>query len=125
MRKSDFAEIDACTLPESVKNLKVISTGYSTLRLSWDKVTNATGYLIYRQSTTDITKYGLIATVSNGAITSYTDSELPSASEFTYRVVAYREFNEKSILENMQNHLIAHIRIEHLQLKLIHSLLHL
>lgn len=95
LRKSDVAEIDACTLPESVKNLKVISTGYSTLRLSWDKVANATGYLIYRQSTTDITKYGLIATVSNGAITSYTDSELPSASEFTYRVVAYREFNEK------------------------------
>ena len=95
LKKSAFAEIDACTLPEAVKNLKVTSTGYSTLRLSWNEVANVTGYLIYRQSTTDATKYGVIATVSNGAITSYTDSELPSASEFTYRVIAYREVNEK------------------------------
>lgn len=98
LKKSESAEIDTCTLPELVGNLGAKPTGAATIRLSWNKVENATGYLIYRQSTTDKTKYGLIATVSNGAVTSYTDSKLTSASEFTYHVSAYKELNERKYL---------------------------
>lgn len=93
--ESDFSGVSACTLPESVEGFSVTPTGISTIRLNWDKVENADGYVIYRQSTTDETKFNVVGTVPNGAITSYTDDELTSASEFTYRAAAYKETDEK------------------------------
>lgn len=95
LKKSDFAEIDACTLPKTVENLKVATVSTSSVKLTWNKVDGATGYIVYRQGTSDTTKYYTIAILESNTEISYLDKDLSSAMPHEYRVLAYKTVNDK------------------------------
>lgn len=68
-----------------VNNTKLISSGSTSMNLSWDTVAEATGYYIYRYNGS---KWGKIATVNT---TSYVDKKLSSNKNYSYRVQAYKK----------------------------------
>lgn len=69
--------------------LKEVANTSSGLRLTWSKVSNATGYRIYRKKGSG--SYSLIETITSGSTTKYTDTEVKSKSgtTYTYCVKAY------------------------------------
>lgn len=95
LSKSDFAEVNACTLPKTVENLKVATVSTSSVKLTWNKVDGATGYIIYRQGSSDTTKYYTIATIESNTEVSYLDKDLSSAVPHEYRVLAYKTVDDK------------------------------
>ncbi|MCD8381870.1 MAG: hypothetical protein LUC30_02980 [Clostridiales bacterium] len=58
------------------------------MRISWEKVSGASGYIIYRKGTSD-TSWTRIATVSGGSTTSYLYTGVKDDSTYYYTVKAY------------------------------------
>ena len=56
------------------------------VKVSWNKITGAKGYYVYRKTTGGWTK---IATVTSGSTLSYTDKSAKSGTTYTYTVRAY------------------------------------
>ena len=56
------------------------------VKISWNKISGASGYYIYRKTTGGWTK---IATVTSGSTLSYTDKSAKSGTTYTYTVRAY------------------------------------
>lgn len=71
--------------------VKVTAT-YNTVSLSWKKVSNATGYEVYRYNKTT-KKYSKIATVSK---TTYKNEKLATGTKYTYKVRAYKKTEDGS-----------------------------
>lgn len=69
--------------------LKEVANTADGLRLTWSKVSNATGYRIYRKKGSG--SYSLIKTFTKGSTTAYTDTAVKSESgtTYTYCVKAY------------------------------------
>ena len=75
-----------------VKNKELISSGSTSMKLSWDKVAEATGYYIYRYKGS---KWEKIATVKT---TSYVDTKLSSNKNYSYRVRAYKKIGGDTLV---------------------------
>lgn len=73
----------------------VRSTGYNSLKATWNKIDGAQGYYLYR-STKSNTGWKLIATIKNGSTVTYTDSGLTCGTTYYYTVRAYRVENGKT-----------------------------
>ncbi|BCN32007.1 fibronectin type III domain-containing protein [Anaeromicropila herbilytica] len=73
------------TNPEQVMNLKVVNSTTNSIELSWDMVSGATGYNIYRYNSST-KKYNKIASSLN---TTYVDKKVSSGKGYTYRIKAY------------------------------------
>lgn len=70
---------------DKIEDLNLETRGVSTLKLSWNKVNDASYYYVYRlNSTTD--KYEKIGTTSSNT---YTDKDLKSATNYYYKVKPY------------------------------------
>lgn len=82
------------TKPAKVSTLK-LSTKSKSVTLSWNKVSRATGYQIYRLNT-KTGKYEKVATVKGSATLSYKNSGLKTGSTYTYKVRAYKTYNGKT-----------------------------
>ncbi|MGN0166225.1 MAG: leucine-rich repeat protein [Lachnospiraceae bacterium] len=65
--------------------LKSAGNGTAGVNLSWDAVDGATGYKIYRK--TGSGSYSLLATLTSGTRTSYTDATVVSGVCYTYAIV--------------------------------------
>ncbi|GGB42459.1 InlB B-repeat-containing protein [Fictibacillus barbaricus] len=65
------------------------SAGYSRIKVSWSKVTGATGYELYR-STSPTGTYTKAATLTSGATISYINGGLTTGKVYYYKVRAYR-----------------------------------
>lgn len=63
------------------------TTSSTSLKLTWKKVSNASGYKIYR-STSKKGSYKLIKTITNGNTTSYKNSKLKTGQTYYYKVQA-------------------------------------
>lgn len=74
-----------------VKGLKVSSCTSSSIKLKWNKATDADGYEIYRLNT-KTNKYEKIKTTSK---TTYTDENLKYATQYKYKVKAYMKADGK------------------------------
>ncbi|MGN1031151.1 MAG: fibronectin type III domain-containing protein, partial [Butyricicoccaceae bacterium] len=70
--------------PAQPAGLKAVSTGYNSIRFTWDQVSGAEGYFVYRKSGKDSWKK--IAQTTSG---SYQDSGLTTGTAYTYTVRAY------------------------------------
>ncbi|MGM9533478.1 fibronectin type III domain-containing protein, partial [Intestinibacter sp.] len=98
---------DSDILKVTTKPLKPVfsssSTTTSTVTLNWKNVARASGYEIYRYSTTN-SSYNLIGEVSAGT-TTYKDTGRVSANIYTYKVRAYKVVNGKKIYSNYSDSL--------------------
>ena len=67
---------------------KVTSASYNSLKVTWEKVKGANGYVIYRK--TGSGSYKKIAKVTKNTTTTYTDKSLKCGTIYTYSVAAYK-----------------------------------
>lgn len=66
--------------------------GSARVRVSWTKVTGASGYIIYARPSTEVS-YQKIATVKGGDVVEYLHKSLLQNATYYYRVAAYRTVN--------------------------------
>jgi hypothetical protein len=78
---------------------KVKTTGFTstvnTVTVKWNKVSNATGYRVYRYNSST-KKWDNIATIKSGSTCSYTQSKLSAGTKYYYKVIAYVIQNNKT-----------------------------
>lgn len=83
---SEFSDVyTACTSPEKVLNLQVVTTTTNSIQLSWDAVNGATGYIVYRYLSAATGYVYCGSTLTN----SFTDLGLSSGKGVYYKVSAY------------------------------------
>lgn len=94
----DSAGIKSSSSTTTVVNasIKVASTGYNKLKVSWAQVPGNQGYEIYR-STSSKGTYNKVGTVTNKNTLSYTNSSLVTGKTYYYKVRAYRTVNGKKV----------------------------
>ncbi len=66
--------------------------GSARVRVTWTKVTNASGYYIYARPSTEVS-YQKVATVKDGSTVEYLHKSLIQNATYYYRVAAYRTVN--------------------------------
>lgn len=82
-------------VPKKVTSLKLSKRETNSLTLSWNKVSNATGYKIYKYDSST-KKYKLLKTISNNSTITYTDKSLSSATNYSYKIRAYKVVDGKT-----------------------------
>ena len=71
----------------SIPKLSLASNTTSGIQLKWPKVTDATGYILYRKTGTG--SWSRIANIKNGSTVSYIDKTAKSGTTYTYTIRAY------------------------------------
>ena len=85
-------DTEASSGTPAVPKLKALtSTGYDSLKLTWEKASKADGYYVYRKN--DEGKWKRISTVKSGKTVSYKDTGLTTGKTYVYTVRAYRKIN--------------------------------
>ncbi|MFZ5974691.1 MAG: fibronectin type III domain-containing protein [Bacillota bacterium] len=73
--------------PAVPQSVTAVSAGYDSVRISWDAVSGADGYTVYRSTTST----GDYTPVKDTASTSYTDTGLTTGQTYYYKVEAYND----------------------------------
>lgn len=84
----DYSTVSGLKVIPATPIVTVSTASYNSLSISWDEVAGATGYRIYRATSSKGT-YALIKTISDGS-TSYVNTGLATGSYYYYKVLAYR-----------------------------------
>jgi GH25 family lysozyme M1 (1,4-beta-N-acetylmuramidase)/fibronectin type 3 domain-containing protein len=87
-------ECISITKPAKVKSLQ-LSTKSSAVTLTWNKVSRATGYQIYRLNT-KTGKYEKLTTLKGASTCTYKNTKLTKGRTYTYKVRAYKTYNGKN-----------------------------
>lgn len=74
---------------------KAASASYHKIKVSWNQISGANGYFVYRKNAAGDWKK--IATLTGGKTLSYTDSGLNCGTSYTYTVKAYRTIDGKKV----------------------------
>ncbi|MGE8204612.1 InlB B-repeat-containing protein [Heyndrickxia sp. NPDC080065] len=85
--------------PTSIKAKKVSST---SIKVSWNKVSEASGYEIYRASSKS-GSYKKVKTLTKGTTVNYTNKSLAKRKTYYYKVRTYRTVNKKKIYSSFSN----------------------
>lgn len=86
----------SCKAVPPVVKVRVASTGYNSLKVSWEKVNGVTGYRIYFKKD-NAKKWSTLATFENGSLTSCEHRKLTTGVNYTYTVRAYYKDGSKTI----------------------------
>ncbi len=84
--EGDLTKIKFSSKPAQVKNIKA-TVNRKSITISWNKVSNATGYQIYYNSKTTGNSV-LLKEINSGNITSYTTKGLPTGKSYNIKVRA-------------------------------------
>ncbi len=74
----------------------VNSESYNTIRVTWNKVSGANGYRIYRSTSKDGKYTAVGSTAKNGTVT-FLDKKAVTGKTYYYKVRAYRKVNDKKV----------------------------
>lgn len=74
----------------------VASSGISALRIQWNRVSGASGYVIYRRDS-QRQSFKMYRKITSGITNVYLDRNLPGAKVYQYAVRAYRKENGKYV----------------------------
>lgn len=91
-----------CTQAAAIKNLS-LNRSSDVIELSWSKVTNATGYKIYRASESTNWSYKEYKTLKGSGSTMFTDKNVSTGNQYRYQIKAYRQlygdcyYNSKAV----------------------------
>ena len=89
-------QVSAVTsLPATSMN-KVTAVDYKTLDVSWEQGIGATGYELYR-STSSNSGFSLVKDITSGSTVTYRDNGLNIGTTYYYKVKAYRTENGKKV----------------------------
>lgn len=76
----------------STPTAKVDVASYNSNKITWNKVSKASGYQVYRSTSKD-GKYASIKTIKSGNTVNYTDAKLTTGKTYYYKVRAYKTVN--------------------------------
>lgn len=82
--------ISVTTPPAKVSGVSTAVRSSTYLTLSWDKVSGASGYRIYKYNTSS-KSYEKVTTISKGSTVSYKITGLTAATEYQFKVRAYKK----------------------------------
>ena len=98
-RKSDstttygsYSAVKSAKPVPAVPTVTATSAGYNSVKISWKKISGASGYEIYRATSKSGT-YTKTGTVTSGSTVSYTNKSLTTGTTYYYKVRAYRTVN--------------------------------
>lgn len=84
--------------PQTVLN-QTTPVSVNKIKLTWKKVAGASGYCLYRK-TSSSASYKLLATVTSPSAVSYTDASVKAGRTYYYRLRPYRNVNGKKVWGN-------------------------
>ncbi len=84
-------KVSYATTPVKPASVKA-TAGKASVKVSWKKTSNATGYVVYR-STSKSGKYTKVATLKDAGKVSYTDKKAKKGKKYFYKVKAYNNAN--------------------------------
>ena len=87
--------LSTTTKPATPTGLKVQERAKKSITITWDRDKNAKGYLVYRYNE-ELGDYEKIATIKSNKKNSFTDTGLTKATEYRYKVRAYKVNEGKS-----------------------------
>lgn len=90
--------VEVVQTPSQVKNIKVTSTTYNSVSLSWEKAKHATAYEVYGYNTLT-KKYVLVAKVSNNSakITKIANKNLQEATAYKFYIKSVNKGATKTV----------------------------
>lgn len=94
--------VEILVLPKNITSLKQISSTTSSIKLSWNKIPGASGYEIYRYSSTQ-EEYKKIKTISSGSITSFVNNKLSPGKTYNYKVRSFVQKGSKKYYGNFSS----------------------
>jgi fibronectin type 3 domain-containing protein len=74
----------------------VTAASASSIKVSWKKISGASGYKVYRATSSGGT-YTKVCTAKSAGTVSYTDTGLTSGKKYYYKVRAYRTVSETKV----------------------------
>ncbi len=77
-----------CIMHVATPTLEKIENAATSVKITWSKVGNADGYVLYRKAP-DEKDWKRIATIKNGSTTSYKDTKVSSGKSYSYTIKAY------------------------------------
>ena len=78
--------------PKKPKKLKVTAKKKKKAVISWEKVKDSSGYIVYR-ATSKKGKYTAIKTINKSSTKNYTDKTVKSKKTYYYKVCAYKQLD--------------------------------
>ena len=97
----DSKGVTATVLPATVVLKKAADNGKKGINVTWEKVSGATGYRIYRKTSGGSWK-GL-TNVTSDTTTSYTDNSVTAGTTYIYTVRAYKTVNGSDVYGGFDN----------------------
>lgn len=79
--------VSGATALNKVSGVKAVSAAYNEVKLTWSKVSGATGYVIERSE--NGSSYNGIKTITSGSTLTYTNLSLSFNKKYSYRIRAY------------------------------------
>ena len=76
------------TIKRLTQPVPTVANKSSSVKVSWKKVTGASGYYVYRKAAS-ATKWTKVKTVTASNVLSYTDKNVKNGTKYTYAVKAY------------------------------------
>lgn len=95
----EFSATNTFTQIADVSEITVTARTSSSIAISWDRITNATAYTIYRKDSKD-DNYTSIATITDWENSAYTDTGLTVGKNYYYKVDAFVSFGGESYYSN-------------------------
>jgi len=100
----DGTVIEKCTVtvksaaftPSVPGSFKAVNVKTRSAKLTWKKVSGATGYMVYR-STKKISGFKRVATVKKASTVKYVNKKLKKGKTYYYKIRAYRTVNGKTL----------------------------
>lgn len=92
------AGVSAKPVP-ATPTITVANAGSRKIKISWKKITGASGYEVYR-ATSKSGSYSKVKTVTSGSTVSYTNTGLSKGKTYYYKVRAYRTVSGKKVYGN-------------------------
>lgn len=90
------ATVSAKPVPAAPASPKAVSASYNSIKISWNAVGGATGYVVYRLNTSAGTYERAKVTKS----LTFTDGSLTTGKTYTYKVRAYRTVGSSNVYGN-------------------------
>ena len=92
----DFSLVAYAKPVPSSTSVKASSSSYKSNKITWNKVSGASGYKVYR-ATSKNGKYSSIKTITSVSTLSYTNTGLQTGKTYYYKVKAYRLVNGSKV----------------------------
>lgn len=91
-----YSSIVAGATTPSKPTITVTSPSTKTVKVTWKKITGASGYEVYRKTGSSGT-YTRVKTVTSGSTLSYTNKSLTKGKTYYYKVRAYKNVDGKKL----------------------------